>query len=441
MESAYKLWNRVFSDKYLRELYEKKIHNKSSIGLDWITPEKFSEQIDDEISIILRKTNNCRYHFTRYRELLISKGAEKPPRSISIPTIRDKLVFSALNEVLVGTYGKNVVAPMPQVVIEQIRNVLSQGQFNYFIKLDIKSFYASINHEQLVKILRRRIRKPQITALIENAIKTPTIAPSSLGNTKEREVGLPEGIAISNTLANLYLSSIDEKYCTDGTQYKYWRYVDDILILTTEENYEKVYSEIICDIESLNLTVEKEKTKYGPITQGFEYLGYYLNEQSITVRKNSIVKMERSLETVFRNYRSSKSKNIDYLKWRINLKVTGFVFENRKYGWVFFYSQINDLQCLFHLDWVIGKLSKRYGLKNVNFKKFIRTFKEIENALHETTYIPNLDNMCIDEKRKIIKDIYGQNIEGKEDASIEHRFHWIMTREMRDIQKDVQSFS
>ena len=109
--------------------------------------------------------------------------------------------------------------------------------------------------------------------------------------------------------------------------------------------------------------------------------------------------------------------------------------------WVFFYSQINDMRCLYHLDWFLSRLAERYKVSQAKFKRFSRAYMEIRNALHTTTYIPKLDDMSVDEKRRIVRDIYGQNTDALDNDAVERRFRRIMTRELKDIQKDVQPFS
>ena len=125
-----------------------------------------------------------------------------------------------------------------------------------------------------------------------------------------------------------------------------------------------------------------DKEDEGFVTQTFEYLGYVLNDSEVTVRKSSILKIEQSIEELFRTI---KKENIEYLQWKLNLKITGFIIERHKYGWLFFYSQITDLSLLFHLDDVVQKLIKRYKLEGeIKVKRFVRTYAEMHMALHET---------------------------------------------------------
>lgn len=80
----------------------------------------------------------------------------------------------------------------------------------------------------------------------------------------ERTIGVPEGLSISNTLANIYMQDIDRKY--RGFDYiSYYRYVDDILILVNEDKIDDVKKNIIDDIEELGLELN-EKIGDGSIT-------------------------------------------------------------------------------------------------------------------------------------------------------------------------------
>lgn len=439
--TASQVWKKVFTSKHLRTLFYDKIKEKASVGLDWVTVETFERKLEDNINIILRKCNMGNYVFTRYKEMLISKGADKPPRRISIPTVRDRLVLAALSEVFENVYHSAATTQMPQVIINEIVQTMKEKSFDTYIKMDIKTFYASINHNILFKRLRKRIKKDAIYKLVECAVCTSTVPSNTLATCNTNDVGVPEGLAISNLLANIYMQPIDD-YFHSRNDCIYFRYVDDILILTTSHDAIQIKEKLIQDISDLFLTLNEEKTHIGKIEEGFEFLGYFISPLKVSVRRSSIICLERTLEMLFRNYHKMDKPNIKYLKWKVNLKVTGFILEGHKYGWVFFYSQINDLYCLFHLDWLISTLCQRFNIKEREyFKSFLRTYHEITKALHTTKYIPNLDKMTIKEKRIIIQEIYNEDCRNYNDELIEIRFKKIMSKEIRDIQKDVQPFS
>lgn len=177
----------------------------------------------------------------------------------------------------------------------------------------------------------------------------------------------------------------------------------------------------------------------GVISDSFEYLGYTISDRKVSVRKSSILKVEQSIEDLFREI---KNNYIGYLQWKLNLKITGFILDGHKYGWLFFYSQITDMGLLFHLDDVVKKLIRRYNLENkIKVKRFVRTFVEMHLALHETKYIPNLDNLSLDDKKKLLSDIYEIDLTGKDERFIEIQFRRVMKREIRDIERDIQNIS
>lgn len=436
MQASY-LFKKLFAKKHLIEHYEEKIKDKPSVGLDKVSPQKFEQNLNENIEIIVRKVMNGSYHFTRYKQLLFTKGPIKPPRAICVPTLRDKLTASVLNELLVGVYGDECKTMMPQLVIDDITNKISM--YSHFIKLDVRSFYGSINQDILIKIIKRKIHKPEIISLIWNSIRTEALLYPIREKTEKREriLGVPEGLPISNTLANIYMLDIDRKY--KGLDYiSYYRYVDDILILVNDDKFLDVRESISDDIKKLGLELNEKKDE-GSIKESFEYLGYVINDTEVTVRKSSVLKIEQSIEELFRTI---KKDSIGYLQWKLNLKITGFILEKHKYGWLFFYSQITDLSLLYHLDDVVQKLIKRYKLEDkIKIKRFVRTFAEMRMALHETKYIPNLDDLKLEDKKIILSDIYQMDLSGKDERFIEIQFRKIMKREIRDIEKDIENIS
>ncbi len=62
-------------------------------------------------------------------------------------------------------------------------------------------------------------------------------------------------------------------------------------------------------------------------------------------------------------------------------------------------------------------------------------------ALHETKYIPNLDSLKLEDKKKILSDIYQMDLSDKDQRFIEIQFRKIMKREIRDIEKDIENIS
>lgn len=168
-------------------------------------------------------------------------------------------------------------------------------------------------------------------------------------------------------------------------------------------------------------------------------MGYRISSDLVSVRKSSILKIEQSIQELFG---AVKDDNVKYIEWKLNNKITGFILDTNKYGWLFFYSQITDLNLLFHLDNLVQKFIIRYKLTGkIKCKKFIRAYHEMRQALHETKYIPNFDDYSIEQKREILVAVYGEEAYSWNEKLFNQRFNLIMSREIRDIERDIENFS
>lgn len=110
--NAARHFRRYFSPKRLENIYSDKIKYRATVGMDRIAPKAFEDKLDENVQLISQKVLSGKYKFTRYREVLISKGRRKEPRVISIPTIRDKLALSAYHQFLQSSFGETVQEPL-----------------------------------------------------------------------------------------------------------------------------------------------------------------------------------------------------------------------------------------------------------------------------------------------------------------------------------------
>ena len=440
---AYQIFKKLYTPKSILQFYEEKIYNNCSTGLDKITPLKFDENKNVIISKISEKVLSGKYNFTKYKKMLIAKGEQKYPRVICMPTIRDKLVLSVLHETLNKIFGDSIVSLLPQTIINNIYTESQNNNYDGFIKIDIKTFYASINHNILFQKLHKKIRKVELLALIKSAIKTPAleIPIKNRQKQKNREIGIPEGISISSILANIYLMDLDKKY-SNSKNFSYHRYVDDILILCKSTELDAIKNSISNDLKNLKLETN-EKDESGLIKKGFEYLGYKFDSTTISARESTILKYETSLEQLFSSYKHAQNPSLKLLEWKLNLKITGCIIDGKKNGWLFYFSQIDDMNLITHFDCLIAKFSKRFKIteNNLSFKRFKRTYYEIKYNLHSSNYIPNFDKYTISDIRTILENIYDKNLKELNDEQIVILFKKIMKKETKELEKDVQFFS
>ena len=442
-------FDSIFSEESLKKIFVEYIAYSSATGIDNMNQNAFRRQVDQHISIISNKAISGNYKFSKYKLKLISKGRNKAPREISIPTIRDRVALKALCKFLQERFSNSVTFELPQNVIKDVKLEALSGRYDCFIKLDISNFYPSIKHDKLFSKLRKRIRSSEILNVISSTITSPTVL-ASKNNDSANSIGVPQGLSISNILAAIYLESID-KFLANVPNVQCYRYVDDVLILCSKAEANDLSKTVISKFRQLGLKVHDpittpEKSKIDYIRNGFDYLGYTFVGGQVSARAGSIDKLKSSLAGIFTSYKHSKNKNLAILEWRLNLRITGCVFEKKCKGWQFFFSEINHESLLHELDIYVKKLTIRFGVEHtekkdgIKPKKFVRTYKEITHRKHQTTYIPNFDNYSIQDMSTTLESYFEFNIAPMTEEDIKYHFHKKIGAQVRDLEVDVKDF-
>lgn len=138
--------------------------------------------------------------------------------------------------------------------------------------------------------------------MIEKAIKTPTFSSSFPKKERENTInhkGIPQGLAISNILAEIYLSDMDE-YMNKVVPF-YSRYVDDIMIiLPRKANEMKAVLRKI--LSKKHLLLNKDKTKCDKVKNGVLFLGYWITPNIVSVPENKIALLLTRIAGLFTEY-------------------------------------------------------------------------------------------------------------------------------------------
>ena len=437
-----KQFEKHFSESNLKKVFAEHIIFSGASGLDNLNKYAFRLQLDNQVEILSRKVLAGTYRFTKYKLKLVSKGRGKYPREISIPTIRDRIALRAMCDFLTERYKENVKLVLPQEIIREVKQDLLSENFDGCIKLDVTDFYPSIKHDVLTKRLYGKVRNREIINFILLAVKSPTVSISSTSDI-DATIGVPQGLAISNFLAAICLKNIDN-YLAKYPDIKCYRYVDDVLIFCRFNDAEEISNNVIKRFSKVGLKMHapniSNKSTIGHVNDGFIYLGYRFKKPLITVRPKTIEKLKASLAAIFTSYQYSKTKNKEFLLWRLNLRITGCVFENKSKGWLFFFSEINDEGLLHSLDHYVKTLCKRFHV-SVTPRKFVRAFKELSHRRYETSYIPNFDIFNINQMSRILKKYFSLDLSNMTEEQIEFAFKNRISRQVKDLLTDINDFA
>jgi len=441
------IYAKKFTEATLREVFHEVSEKGTAAGKDGVTAHLFEENIDSEIETILRKVRNGTYNFTTYKEKLIPKGADKKPRQVSLPTVRDKIVLKTITLILKDIFPDKQIQ-LPHNYVRDIKNEIETlDDSQCYLRLDVENFFPSIDHKILLKIIRRTTRKKELINLLESALKTYT--GDNSGKDKTNEIGVPQGLSISNILSSIYFHDVDKIYRNEKSV-RYFRYVDDILVVGNEDDIKRLSCEIPITIEKLckikcHKVGESEKSQISDYYKGIEYLGYNFIGGLVSIRNSSYQKM---FSNMMKNITAIKHSNAKERSiWRMNLRISGCKFDKRKVGWIFFFSQTENKSQLLYLDeFVRRKIQPIIGhaeMKKV--KRFIKAYHEVRFNADESKYFPDFDNFNATQQKNHLRfiGIHKPHIlNGMSDAEVFIAFRKSISKEIADAEKDMmQAFS
>jgi len=432
----------------LKKIFQEKIKFQSATGFDKVKPEVFEKNLKREIDLIVDSYSNSTYKIMPYKELLILKGRNKLPRLVSIPTVRDKLLLTWLNKKIVTDLKWKHVEVYE--VVKKIKHYINEGADSY-LKLDLKGFYDNIDHGLLLKHLEEKGMNKLNVSVVKIALQNETVALNRKKTGMLNNVGVPQGIPISNVLANVFVSEIDLFFGNNKDVFLV-RYVDDILLLSKNSDYlSSAYTQLKEKLNNLKLPLNDEKRDEGKIAQGFDFLGYHFkatDELELSVRDSSFKNLFFSLLQQISKFKVEMKKGGNWQErclWDLNLKITGALIEKKRYGWLFFFSQMDeDCVQLYQLDQFVRKMLKSRNIPTEGVKSYVRAHKEIRNNLKDSKYIPNFENYTNDQKKNFLKSIVGLDEKELNEYSIsqiDYHFRRFLFKTVRTLEKDILSSS
>lgn len=202
-----------------------------------------------------------------------------------LPYFPDRILHHAIMNVLepiwVSVFNKDTYSCIKNRGIhacaKNVKHALKQDPdgTRYCLKIDVRKFYPSIDHEILKQVVRRKIKDGRLLALLDEIIDS---VPS----------GVPIGNYLSQYFANLYMAYFDHWLKeTKGVKY-YWRYADDIEILAANK---EVLHSLLHDIraylrDNLKLKVKRNYQVFPVDSRGIDFLGYVFYHSHTLLRKS-----------------------------------------------------------------------------------------------------------------------------------------------------------
>ena len=295
------LYSLLCNEVWLRVAAHDTLQNTGSntAGIDGMTKANFLGNFDGYIIKLKEALKAKTFEPMPVRRVYIPKPNSEKKRPLGIPTLLDRIVQNALRMILepiwesdfsIHSYGFRPNRSTYDAISNIQTRLTGNGwTYQWIIEGDIASYFDTIPHQKLMKVVKKRIADKNIHELLWKFLRAGVMYKGSINETL---TGTPQGGIISPLLANLYLDQLDkymESISLNLTMYQrrrrrvkgkgnflYVRYADDFVVLCNGTKAETLAmkEELRGFLSTKGLTLSEEKTKVTHITEGFQFLGY-----------------------------------------------------------------------------------------------------------------------------------------------------------------------
>lgn len=291
--------DKIWPDQTLRAAYGQVAANRGAAGVDHVTVERFGEHLDDELRRLSEQLRDGTYRPQAIRRHYIPKPGSQEKRPLGIPTVRDRVVQTAVRMVLEPIFERDFAEHSYgfrpgrgcKDALSRVDELLKAG-YTYIVDADLKSYFDTIPHDRLLALVSQKVSDGRMLDLIEAFLKQGV-----LDGLREwtPEMGSPQGAVISPLLSNIYLDPLDQLMAREGIAMV--RYADDFVILCRSlEEAECALERVRSWTAEAGLTLHPTKTQIVNATEAsFDFLGYRFDRDKRFPREKSLKKLRDTI--------------------------------------------------------------------------------------------------------------------------------------------------
>jgi RNA-directed DNA polymerase len=306
----FSLIDKVYQPGNLRAAFAKVKANQGAAGVDHQTIEMFEADLDTNLSKVSQQLADGSYRPQAVRRKWIAKPGSSEKRPLGIPTVRNRVVETALCNVLEPIFERDFAEHSYgfrprrgcKAALRHVDHLLKTGN-TWVVDADLQSYFDTIPQQKLLAQVAKKVADSRVLELVEAMLQQEVM--EGLAHWTP-EAGTPQGAVISPLLSNIYLDPLDHEVARSG--YEMVRYADDFVILChSEAKARAALAKVQQWTAKAGLRLHPEKTRIVNATQrgGFEFLGYHFERGYRWPRRKSVAKLKATIRSKTRRTHGS----------------------------------------------------------------------------------------------------------------------------------------
>src|ERR1700738_1346243 len=322
----FSLIDKVYKPGSLRAAFAKVKANQGAAGVDHQTIEMFEADLDTNLSKVSQQLADGSYRPPAVRRKWIAKPGSSEKRPLGIPTVRSRVVETALRQVLEPIFERDFAEHSYgfrprrgcKDALRRWDCLLKAGN-TWVVDADLQNYFDTIPKQKLLRQVAEKVADSRVLELVEAMLQTEVMD----GLTHwTPEAGTPQGAGICPLLSNIYLDPLDHELA--GSGYEMVRYADDFVILCRSKTEAgAALAKVKQWTAHAGLRLHPEKTRIVDATQrgGFDFLGYHFERGYRWPRRKSVAKLKATIRSKTRRTHGSSLRIIIA---RVNPTLTGW---------------------------------------------------------------------------------------------------------------------
>lgn len=328
----YSLTDKLYPVIVLKEAFARVQANKGAAGVDHVSIKHYAKDAEANLARLSEELRTGRYRPQPIRRHYIPKPGSREKRPLGIPTVRDRVVQTALRMVLEPIFERDFAAHSYgfrpgrgcKDALRRVDGLLKAG-YVHVVDADLKSYFDTIPKDRLLAMVAEKVADGRTLALTKSFLDQKVLDGAQEWTPEE---GTPQGAVISPLLSNIYLDPLD--HLMEKLGFEMVRYADDFVVLCrSPQDAAAALAEVQRWTAQAGLTLHPEKTRLVDAhDEGFDFLGYTFKAGRRQPRKKS---QQKFRDTIRVKTKRSAGHSLPHIIADVNRTLRGW-FEYFKHS-------------------------------------------------------------------------------------------------------------